>query len=391
MITLCMARLSLRAGTIAVSLGLLAACGVAPAPAPSDQGAASGSAAAESVSASSSAMAPVTTVGEVEPAPGSTSTVYRPNPESVVVAVEAGHGGCLDWGVADPQQRGQDFAEKAVTLGIAEQLRDALEAEGVSVVMVREDDQALAGDDYERLGCSGPAFRDVNGDGLAGFGPDFPEGTRTRDELQARLDLANVARADLLVSIHVDSIADAGGTLLPIARTETFYADETAWGAAATARLAEAVQAGVVDQLGAIAQYDRQDRGTNAHNLYIVAPPLLDSTPERPDPLRQPTRGALMPAILVEVGSITLPAEHELLLAVEGQQAAAAGIVDGISAFLAERELAARLEPADTAPGQRPVARAGDGPPFWIPTLDDAGSSLVTTPIRVTNTGTDAW
>ena len=49
--------------------------------------------------------------------------------------------------------------------------------------MTRETDVALAGDDYPELGCEGDPFRDVNGDGQGGFGPDVPESTRTRDEL----------------------------------------------------------------------------------------------------------------------------------------------------------------------------------------------------------------
>ena len=54
-----------------------------------------------------------------------------------------------------------------------------------------------------------------------------------------------------------------------------------------------------------VANYERQDRGIQAHNLFIVAPPLLETTPERPDPRKQPTRGALMPSVLTEIGSIT--------------------------------------------------------------------------------------
>jgi len=323
------------------------------------------------------------------PAPGSDSSVYAPNPGAIVVALEAGHGGCLDWGVADPAGRGQDVAEKAITLAVADRLRDALEAEGVTVVMVREEDEALAGDDYPPLGCTGPAFRDVNGDGIAGFGPDVPDGTRTRDELQARLDLANLVRADVLLSIHVDSIADETGTLLPVARTETFYSDETPWGTTASASLAGALQAGVMSALAQVAGYERQDRGINAHNLYIVAPPLFEPTPDRSDPVRQPTRGALMPAVLVEVGSISLPAEHALLLDPAGQQAAVAGLLEGLVAHLTGRELAARIEPADVARGIPPEPHPGDGPPYWAAAL--SGGEDATVALRLINTGNQAW
>jgi N-acetylmuramoyl-L-alanine amidase len=325
--------------------------------------------------------------GSVEPAPASDSAIFAPNPAAIVVALEAGHGGCLDWGVPDPAQRGTEYSEKALTLAIAEHARDLLVAEGITVVMVRDGDVALAGDDYPPLDCHGEPFRDVNGDGLAGFGDDqLPEATRTRDELQARLDVANLMRADALVSIHIDSITDAAGTPLAVARTETFYTDETPWGVSATHGLAEATQVGVLEHLDELATYERQDRGINAHNLYVVAPPLFEETEERPDWRKQPARGALMPAVLVEVGSITHPAEHELLLSEAGQVAAATGIVDGVADFVAQRPLAARIELADADRGSAPGPVEGDGPPFWAP--DVAGQEHS---IRITNTGTHSW
>jgi N-acetylmuramoyl-L-alanine amidase len=324
-------------------------------------------------------------VGAIEPAPGSDSAVYPPNPDAIVVAIDPGHGGCLDWGVPDPSERGPELAEKTLTLAIAQRLQDLLEAEGVHVVMMRDADEALAGDDYAPLDCDGPAWRDVNGDGLAGFGPDLPEATRTRDELQARLDLANVAQADALVSIHINSPFDAGQPI-EIAFSQTFYTDETPWGATATAHLAEAVQAGVVAHLDSVADYDRGDRGSTAHNFYMVAPPLLETTDERPDALKQPTRGGLMPVVLSEVGSITLRSEHDLLASGEGQDAVAAGLFDGVAAFFEQRDLAARIGPADAVVGETPEAVAGNGPPFWPAVVPDGPLRL-----RLTNSGAVAW
>ncbi len=323
--------------------------------------------------------------GVVEPAPGSESAVYAPNPAAIVVAIDAGHGGCLDWGVPDPSERGVELAEKTLTLGIARQLRDLLETEGVSVVMIRDEDEALAGDDYPPLDCEGPAWRDVNGDGLAGFGTDLPEATRTRDELQARLDLANLAQADALVSIHINSPSE-GGERIEIAFSETFYTDETPWGPERTALLANLVQSGVVERLDPLAAYERGDRGTTAHNFYLVAPPLFETTPERPDPVKQPTRGGLMPVVLSEVGSITLRPEHDLLASPAGQEAVAAGILDGLATFFGERELAGRIGPADVDPGAVPATVEGDGPPYWAPLLPEGGLR-----VRLTNTGTEAW
>lgn len=319
-------------------------------------------------------------ISDVEPAPGSDSAIYAPNPAAIVVAIDAGHGGCLDWGVPDPSERGVELAEKTMTLAMARALRDRLEADGITVVMIRDGDDALAGDDYPQLGCDGPPWRDVNGDGEAGFDPEGA--TRTRDELQARLDLANLSGADALVSIHVNSPFD-GGQRIEIAFSETFYTDETPWGADATERLARGIQDGVVASLAAAADYERGDRGITAHNFYLVAPTLFEPTPDRPDPVRQPTRGALMPTVLAEVGSITLRAEHDLLASAEGQAAVADGLYAGLVDFFARRELAARIGLQDAPAGTPPEAVPGDGPLFWAPEAPDGPMRL-----RITNTGT---
>jgi N-acetylmuramoyl-L-alanine amidase len=325
----------------------------------------------------------------VVPAPGSASTVYRPNPGAIVVAIDPGHGGCLDWGVPDPLERGASYSEKAMTLAIGLELRRLLEAQGITVVMTRTTDVALAGDVDAVHGCAGPPFRDVNGDGEAGF--DAEGKIRTRDELQARLDLVNLARADLLVSIHINSITQ-DGVIFEIAATQTYWTDETAWGPTATQRLAQLVQDGVVGALDPVASYERQDRGISAVNLYIVAPPLFETTPERPDPVMQPTRGALLPAILTEVGSITLAAEQGLLLTPAGQEAAAQGIADALAAYFGNRPLAVRYDallPGGAA-GVVPPAAPGGGPPYRAP-VAEGGTLTAGTTFRVTNTGTAAW
>lgn len=357
---------------------LLAACGPAT---PSGSAPASGQPSVSSV--------PSAGLGEVVPAPGSSSTVYSPNPGAIVVAIDPGHGGCLDWGVPDPLKRGPNFSEKAMTLAIGLDLERILEEQGITVVMTRATDAAIAGDDYPALGCNGPSFRDVNGDGQSGFDPAGK--TRTRDELQSRLDLINLARADVLVSIHINSITE-NGVIFEIALTQTYYTDETPWGPTATRHLAQLIQDGVVDGIAPVAGYERQDRGISAVNLYIVAPPLFVTTPERPDPVMQPTRGALMPAILTEVGSITLGAEQELLLSPAGQLAAAGGIASAVSSYLADRPLAVRFDAlvpgGDAGTVTAPVD--GMGPPFWAPTVSaaDLESGI---PVRLTNTGTDPW
>jgi N-acetylmuramoyl-L-alanine amidase len=323
--------------------------------------------------------------GKVIPAPGSDSTVYKPNPSAIVVAIDPGHGGCLDWGVPNPYDNKVAKAEKTITLGIGLALKAMLEAQGVTVVMTRTDDSALAGDDYPPLGCAGAPFRDVNGDGITGFGPTVPEATRTRDELSARIDLANLARADLLVSIHINSLTQDGVTY-KIAASQTFFADAQPW-ARDSKRLADQVQAAVVRSMATVAGYDRQDRATDG-----TAPYLYLLKPAGTDP-KSPRRGLLMPAILSEVGSLSLEAEGELLATATGQQAAATGLYEGIAVYLADRPLAGRIdaEVAGGTAGVVPTAEAGTGPPFWAPLLSPAASGGYRFSVRLTNTGVQPW
>lgn len=298
-----------------------------------------------------------------------------------MVAIDPGHGGCLDWGVPNPYDNKVSKSEKADTLGIALALRALLEAQGVTVVLTRTTDTALAGDLYPPLGCNGAPFRDVNGDGFAGFGPSVPEATRTRDELSARIDLANLARADLFVSIHINSMTE-NGVLFRIAATQTYYTDAFPW-ADASRRLASAVEADVSKSMRGAGAYQRQDRGIDgtAPYLYVLKPPGSDP--------RSPRRGLEMPAILSEVGSVSLKAESELLATSAGRSAAATGVYDGIVDYLQQRQLAARIDalvPGGSA-GTPPQAVPGKGPMFWAPVVP-AGGGLT---LRLTNTGMANW
>lgn len=371
-----------RTASILPTIALLLAACVAPAP-----GASSPATVPIPSSSPAAPSAPASAPAEtVTPAPGSDSSVYRPNPSAIVVVIDPGHGGCLDWGVPDPSQRGAEWAEKALTLAIALQLRDRLEADGISVVMTRDADVALAGDDYPDLGCSGPPWRDVDGDGQAGFEPSGR--IRTRDELQARIDLANLVAADAFVSIHINALTQ-DGKVFEIAATQTFYDDETPWGADSEA-LADVVQAGVVDAIDPLATaYDRQDRGTQAVAYYVISrawDATIDSCEEPGDTWCKPHRALQMPAILSEVGSITLRAEHDLLASADGQSAIAGGLFEGLAAFMTARGLGGRVALATSEPGNRPTEIDGRGPPFVAPLIPDGPLRL-----RITNTGNERW
>ena len=320
-------------------------------------------------------------IGGVIPAPGSSSEVYPPNPGAIVVAVDPGPGGCLDWGVPDPSRRGADFSEKVMTLGIAERLEALLTDQGIEVLMLRTGDEALAGDDYPELGCTGPAWRDVDGDGRAGF--EETGRVRTRDELQARIDRANLARADLLVSVHINSLTQ-DGVVHESAATQTFYDDETPWGVDGSGPLADAIQADVVAAIAPLADYERQDRGTQAVAYYAISRQWeAGDTCETPgDTWCKPHRAIQMPSALTEVGSITLRAEQDLLLGDEGQAAVARGLYAGISRWLDRRDLAVRYD----VPAASAAPAADEGPLEQARILPAGEFELV-----LTNRGTDVW
>jgi N-acetylmuramoyl-L-alanine amidase len=371
---------------VPVLLLALTACGGQPSPSP----VVSPSSQTDASPAAPSSAPPS---GGVIAAPGSSSEVYAPNPKAITVAIDPGHGGCLDWGVPDPSKRGTAYSEKAMTLGIGLALRDMLVAQGINVVMTRDSDVALAGDDYPQLGCNGPPWRDVDGDGQSGF--EESGRVRTRDELQARIDVANLARADVLISIHINSPTQ-NGVPVKIAFSETYYDDETPWGVERTQRLAEDVQSGVARALSGV-DYARQDRGVEARAFYLIARQWGDGdTCETPgDTWCSPHRGLQTPGVLSEVGTIRQAAEQDLLVTEPGQRMVASGITQALATYFADRPLAVRYDallPGGEA-GVRPTPVAGDGPPFVAPSLSAASvaSGVATVPIRLTNTGAAAW
>jgi hypothetical protein len=93
-----------------------------------------------------------------------------------------------------------------------------------------------------------------------------------------------------------------------------------------------------------------------------------------------------MPGALSEVGSITLLDEHDLLASPAGQDAVAAGLFEGLAAYLGSRELAGRIALEGEVPGDRPPAVEGDGPPFRAAAIEPGPLRL-----RITNTGVASW
>ena len=196
---------------------------------------------------------------------------FSPGIKGKKVVIDPGHGG-EDSGAIGPS----GATEKSITLQIAKEVERMLKEAGAKVIMTRTTDTEVS--------------------------PKHRQATDV-DELQARCDVANKAKADIFISIHMDSFTsrEASGT------TGYFYTK----GSAASKRLATAIQSNLITQL------KTTSRGVKTCNFYVV-------------------KHTKMPATLIEVAFVSNPKEEKLLTSKKGVQKAAVGIVKGISDFFGE-------------------------------------------------------
>jgi N-acetylmuramoyl-L-alanine amidase len=106
-----------------------------------------------------------------------------------IICLDPGHGG-EDLGNVRVEDGDIVLQEKDLVLEHALLLADRLRDRGFEVVLTREADSEV-----------NPANEDVNGDGKVAE-PGGPARTTQLDDLQARVNICNLASADLLVSVH---------------------------------------------------------------------------------------------------------------------------------------------------------------------------------------------
>lgn len=242
--------------------------------------------------------------------------IYPPNPGAITVLINPGHGGRRS-GAVSPT-----LLEKDANLDIGLRLRRLLQAAGVNVVMTRATDSSL----------NLPPM-DLNGDGIVGR----PPGEEDWDELEARVDVGNEARADVHIFNH-----NNGAGCHCVRGTETFTGMERSWTPEGIA-LATFVQAAQVDQLDTFtsASYYPIDNGVKDGHRYFTLSPYTLSTPRR---IPRPT---LMPALLTESLFVSDPIENELLRRPQVREAIAIAIYLGIGEYLATRDYGMRYELVD--------------------------------------------
>jgi len=217
---------------------------------------------AQPTSSNQGAAADVTAPVVVEPVYDSAGITGK------TIVLDPGHGGS-DSGAIGPT----GVTEKSITLRVATELRQLLLDAGAKVLMTRTTDVDVA-----------------------------PQPATDAGELQARCDVANQAKADIFLSIHMDSFSNgsAKGT------TGYYYAK----GSQAGKRLADYVRQGVIDQIGTT------DRGTKSCNFYVV-------------------KNTTMPASLVELAFVSNSQEETLMNSTDGIKKAAKGIFNGMSQYFA--------------------------------------------------------
>lgn len=193
---------------------------------------------------------------------------FTPGLKDKVIVLDPGHGGS-DAGAIGPGQT----MEKTITLAVARDIKSLLEKAGAKVLLTRQED------------------RDV-----------FCAQAADRDELEARVAVANHAKADLFLSIH------ANASINPLANgTSTYYFKKTSY----DAMLAQNIQRSMVQAGG------RRDRSFFPANFYVV-------------------KHSEMPAVLIELAFISNSAEETLLNDAQFRQKMAHGIVEGIDHFFAQ-------------------------------------------------------
>ena len=210
-------------------------------------------------------------------------------------------------------------------------LRRLLVAAGVNVVMTRETD----------VHVPEPEF-DVNGDGV--IGPTKPGGDDW-DGLAYRIDLGNIARADVHIFNHNNGSRDSNRR-----GTETYTGMARSWTPEGIA-FATAVQAGQIAQLDTFrsATYYPRDFGVkNGRRFYTLSPYDVIEPPLEPRP-------ALQPTVLTESLFCSNPVERNLLMMEAVREAIAIGMYLGIRDYLATRAYGIRYSlvdgPTDVAPG----------------------------------------
>lgn len=187
-----------------------------------------------------------------------------------VIVIDAGHGG------ADPGMIGiGGLEEKGINLAVSMKLKEALENQGFTVVMTRQDDKGL-----------------------------YEEGTRNKkvQDMQNRIKIMEKAKPILAVSIHQNSYTEER-----VKGPQVFYYETSAEGQ----KLAVNIQNALNMELST--ERPRKEKGNTSYFLLKKSPCVLN---------------------IVECGFLTNKKEAELLQTEEYQQKIVEAVAKGIVQYI---------------------------------------------------------
>ncbi len=245
-----------------------------------------------------------------------------------VVVLDPGHA------VDESGAAANGVVEKESNLDMAHRIARLLRTRGVEAILTREADVRAAP----------PGDQPTRSEGFSG----------TRNDLQARIDLANAAKADVFVSLHSNGAGDPS-----IRGYEVYYNAQRPF-AAENQALARALLDGVTTAMGAEG-YPTTARGViddtclkafqgRCFPLFVLGPPRVTDrdevyrrggTPEAlgfaPGQDSITTRATEMPGALVELLFISSPEDAALLRDEGARDAMARGVAYGVLDYLAAK------------------------------------------------------
>src|SRR5215211_7129763 len=169
-----------------------------------------------------------------------------------IVCIDPGHGG-RDLGNVRVENERIVLQEKDVVLEHSLMLAERLRDKGYEVVLTRETDTEV-----------NPSNEDVNGDGeVAAEGG--PARTDQLDDLQARVNICNLAAADLLVSVHYNGAENEF-----LSGYEVWFNDKREFSGRAEAFATLMHKA--LGEAYAKAGYDAVDRGIGIEDHVVTGP-----------------------------------------------------------------------------------------------------------------------
>ncbi|TRZ36332.1 N-acetylmuramoyl-L-alanine amidase CwlD [Niallia circulans] len=192
-----------------------------------------------------------------------------------IIIIDPGHGG-PDGGAGD-----EEVLEKDIALNVSLKIRDYLQEQGALVIMTREEDKDLAGEDVK--------------------------GYRNRKvaDLKERLNIINSSDADLFLSIHLNAIPSSKWS-----GAQTFFSPQLEDNEVA----AKFIQAELTDNLE-----NTTRKAKPLSSVYIL-------------------KYAEKPGALVEIGFLSNPAEKQNLMNVDYQNKIAASVYKGVNRYFSNED-----------------------------------------------------